>query len=298
MRKYWAGALVVASLALAGCGAGQGATHIRPDALGPNAQAWQGRQYVALGDSYTAGPGIGGITAVSGRKACQQSDENYPHLVAARLQMKLKDVSCSGAQTGQMKGSQDRDGVTVPPQFDALSSATGVVTVGIGANDEQMFMKLIYGCVVVRDSHPHGAPCQKALRSTGVSVAGLQHRLTRRLAKVYRGIQRRAPHARVLAIGYPQIVPAHGHCAALPFATGDYAFARSVIVAFNDAMRAAARRTDVTYVDTWSSTAGHDICAHDPWIAGSSAGRAGAPYHPYAEEMQAVAADVVKVLAS
>jgi lysophospholipase L1-like esterase len=290
-----AGGLVVASLALAACGGPT--THIRPDTRGPHAAEWKGKRYVALGDSYTAGPGIGGSTAVTGPEACQQSDENYPHLVAARLEMTLHDVSCSGAQTAQMTRPERRNGERMPPQFDALSSATDLVTVGIGANDNRVFMKLISGCVFLATSRPHGSPCRTALLGAGVTVHRYQRALTRHLVRVFRGIARRAPHARILAIGYPQVVPAHGHCSELPLATGDYRLARAVNIAFNEAMRTAAERRGITYVDVWDATEGHDICSTSPWIAGSSPGRAGAAYHPYADEMQAVAVEVVKVLA-
>lgn len=297
MRKFLVGGLVVVSLALAGC-RGEGATHVRPDDAGPRATAWKGKQYVALGDSYTAGPGIGGASAVTGPAACQRSEENYPHLVASRLQLKLDDVSCSGAQTAQMTQPQVRDDERQPAQFDALSEDTDVVTVSIGGNDNQVFMQLIGGCVLLAQTHPHGSPCRAALLGSGTTIGSYQRMLTRRLVKVLRGIARRAPNAQVLAVGYPQIIPAHGHCADLPLATGDYRLARSVNAVFNTALQRAAERRHVTYVDNWDSTAGHDICATTPWIAGSQPGRAGAAYHPYAEEQQAVAANIVKALAS
>lgn len=51
--------------------------------------------YVALGDSYAAAPGVPEQTDA----ACGRSSANYPSLVAASRGARLKDVSCSGATT-------------------------------------------------------------------------------------------------------------------------------------------------------------------------------------------------------
>jgi hypothetical protein len=55
-------------------------------------------QYVALGDSYTAGPGIPGPDG--GPAGCQRSSRSYSALVTLHLRLKpdqLRDTSCSGA---------------------------------------------------------------------------------------------------------------------------------------------------------------------------------------------------------
>src|SRR5215212_4544922 len=51
--------------------------------------------YVALGDSYVAGPGIPLPIKPWG---CIKSDHNYAHLAAPRLGLDLRDPSCSGAE--------------------------------------------------------------------------------------------------------------------------------------------------------------------------------------------------------
>ena len=54
-------------------------------------------RYVALGDSYTAGPLIPNQTLEP--LGCLRSDHNYPSLISANLKEPVKDVSCSGADT-------------------------------------------------------------------------------------------------------------------------------------------------------------------------------------------------------
>ena len=61
-------------------------------------------RYVALGDSFVAGPLIPTTDLASG---CARSDHNYPSLVAKALDVKtFVDVSCSGATTSDLTGVQ------------------------------------------------------------------------------------------------------------------------------------------------------------------------------------------------
>src|SRR3954469_3865632 len=68
------------------------------------APANPGGRYVALGDSYTAGPLIPNQSLDP--LGCLRSDANYPHRVAPAVGMSLVDVSCSGAETGDMTAAQ------------------------------------------------------------------------------------------------------------------------------------------------------------------------------------------------
>src|ERR1017187_444451 len=67
-------------------------------AILPSVASANGQSYVALGDSYTAGPGMLPVSATA-PPGCGQSQKNYPHLVASVLGLSLTDVSCSGAKT-------------------------------------------------------------------------------------------------------------------------------------------------------------------------------------------------------
>jgi len=91
-------------------------------------------RYVALGDSYTAGPLI---MPMNDAFVCARSARDYPALLAARLQVQqFTDVSCSSATTRDF-GSPQPGNVsgTNAPQYDALTRGTTLVTVGIGGND-------------------------------------------------------------------------------------------------------------------------------------------------------------------
>lgn len=248
--------------------------------------------YVALGDSFTAAPGVPKTDSDDG---CLRSDGNYPHLLAASLGSGLTDVSCSGADSTALVGVQrTSDGEIHPAQFDALSDTTDLVTVGMGGNDLQLFSSVLGACVSQAQSEPNGTPCTDAGAS---KVAPTLKQIQDRLAAVFAGVKNRAPNATVVAVGYPQVIPQSGTCRdLLPLAAGDYPFARKVNQGLDDAVRAAAKQSKVLFADIWTASAGHDICASDPWINGIKENPGAIPFHPFAAEQKAVAAEIEKVL--
>lgn len=248
------------------------------------------QQYVALGDSYTAAPLVPTMSMADG---CLRSGSNYAALVAASLPgTELVDRSCSGADTSHLLAPQETGDGTVPPQLGAVTADTDVVTLGIGGNDFNLFGNLMGYCTFLRGQDPSGSPCRNAAQQPDVGdiyldvLPGIRTHLVDAVAE----IRRRAPDAQVLVVGYPQIVPAGAGCTALPFARGDVAYARMVNRRLVTTVRAAAKRADATYVDVWSATEGHDICADDPWINGAqTVAEKALAYHPFAAEQAAVA---------
>jgi lysophospholipase L1-like esterase len=252
-------------------------------------------RYVALGDSYSAAPLVPVTDVANG---CFRSSANYPSIVAKKLGAKLDDRSCGGASTKDFEHSQFPD---VPAQLSALKPDTDVVTVGIGGNDEKVFGQLVGRCPSLKASDPAGAPCRTAMNSSGKdALLSALDRTGTIVTRLLREVHQRAPKAKVLVVGYPQIVSADHTCRELPLATGDYAYAQQVNFALTEMLRKAAQATSSTYVDVWTASKGHDICSADPWINGSMDNeKAAARYHPFANEQAAVAGLVLeKVRAS
>src|SRR5437879_1488004 len=111
--------------------------------------AAQVNHYVALGDSYTAGPLIPWLPLDPG--GCAKSTNNYPSLLAAKLKpKKFTDASCSAADTTNMTKPQHTFLGTNAPQFNALTKDTDLVTIGIGGNDFGVFGSLINTCPALR----------------------------------------------------------------------------------------------------------------------------------------------------
>lgn len=244
-------------------------------------------EYVALGDSFTAGPLIAPEDPAG--QACGRSLANYPHLLAARLDVDtLRDVSCSGAATTHLRSRQSGMFGTNAPQFRALRDSTDLVTLGIGGNDFAVFGRLITGCAQARSQDPDGAPCRERL----AGIADVFDQTGRRVHDALVEIQQRAPDAEVLLVGYPRLFPRDGTCPdVLPFADGDYAFASSVQQQLNQALRRAAESAEVAFVDVARPSRGHDACAgEDAWVNGRRTVDGEAlSYHPFDRGMAAVA---------
>ncbi|CAB4713827.1 unannotated protein [freshwater metagenome] len=195
------------------------------------------------------------------------------------------------------------DGVLHPAQFDALDRQVDLVTIGIGGNDLGLFSTLLQGCSALAAQGGSGGSTTPTSLADGCTPAVRRQareslaQIQRTVAAAFTGVVDRAPKARVLAVGYPQVVPEDGTCAELPLAEADYGFARSINEGLSDAIEEAAADAGVEYVDLWKITAGHDVCSDDPWINGSSTDPGAAlAFHPFAEEQQAVAEQILEIL--
>ncbi|GAA3670733.1 SGNH/GDSL hydrolase family protein [Nocardioides ginsengisoli] len=281
--------LVAATLALAGC-------TTRAHKAGAGEGLHKGDRYVALGDSYTAAYLTGKLDTESG--GCLRSLTNYPRQVADKLGLELTDVSCGGATTADVTAGQKPTwGAAVPPQIDAVGPDTRLVTIGLGGNDFNLFGRIIINCMFAAQQDPTGSPCTD-IAAKNPRVWQVFDRIQQRLVRVVELVRKRAPEARVLLVGYPQAFPATGGCAQFPIATGDMTLARDLLNGLNGAVEGAASDSGASYVDVWTPSAGHDICSKDPWIAGARPERTdGFAYHPYPEEQQLVARQVLDVLA-
>jgi hypothetical protein len=275
-RALLGGALAVVLAALAGCGGGP------PARIGDSPYS----PYVAMGDSYTAGP----LSPVQSGDGCLRSSANYPALVAARLHIPdVVDRSCGGARiTDLLHGGNGHE-----PQVDALTRDTRLVTIGVGGNDDDIAATLYTTCFALATSAPTGSPCEDSMRrSDGTDrLLSAMPGIEDRMAGLLEEVRRRAPGAKVLVVGYPQGVPDAGTCPdRLPLATGDYAYFRRVMDALNASLRRATGAAGDVWVDTWRASKGHDVCSDDPWINGATPlpGKAAA-LHPLESEQKAVA---------
>ncbi|MEU0073785.1 SGNH/GDSL hydrolase family protein [Streptomyces sp. NPDC006332] len=228
--------------------------------------------YVALGDSYTAGPGI--PDQHGSPAACDRSDRNYPSLVARRLGIDatdFRDVSCSGATIGDLSQAQGTDDGTNPAQLGALSSRTRLVTLGIGGNDIG-FSSMIRQCVergvvyyaLGGTRASDGAPCREHYRSGGTDETEEKIRTAgTRLTGALSDIHRRAPRARVYVVGYPAILPADAsNCGrTMGLAPGDVAYLHAKEQQLNATLRARAEAAGAGYIDTYTPSVGHDACS-------------------------------------
>ena len=236
--------------------------------------------YVALGDSYAAGPGI--PTAASGPAGCNRSAQNYPSLVQARARYRaFRDVSCSGATIADLTSTQSTASGSNPPQLNAVTGDASLVTLTVGANDVG-FGEVLTRCLSGSRTLPGG--CRSAFVHDGHDVlADRVAELGPKLARMLAEIRRRAPGATVLVVGYPRLLSGQvGGCDGAPFSREDVSYLNDTSTALNSTLEQRAEEAGDRYVDTASASAAHDVCRPPElrWVEGSEPASAAAPFHP------------------
>lgn len=253
--------------------------------------------YVALGDSYAAGPLI--PQQVGTPAGCLRSDRNYPTLVAGTGRVPdFRDVTCSGAVTDDLFAPQVTSLGTNAAQLDALGPDTAGVTLTIGGNDIG-FATIISECAARSGRDLSGAAC----RDFYTDAAGDDELATRiddtapKVAATLQEIAVRSPEAEVYLVGYPAILPdgGPGCFPVVPFTAGDVAYLRETEQALNAMLAEQADAAGVTYVDTYQAFIGHDVCSPPgtKWIEGLVPTAPAAPVHPNALGMLSMAQDVL-----
>jgi lysophospholipase L1-like esterase len=292
-----AGATLVAATltAMAGPAAAR-ASQIQPDT---GATSISG-PFVALGDSFAAGNLI--PSSPAGTPAgCLRSSHDYGADAAAALGVtQYVDATCNGATTASMTQAKSVPLGTNPPQLDALAADDSVVTLTIGGDDIG-FTGILETCGKLSVTDLFGNPCQRHYQAGGTDqlVAAIDAAAPK-VAAVLQAIEARAPDARVLLVGYPDILPASGHgCWPLvPFAFGDVPYLRGIEVDLNDMLASTAAANGATFVDTYQATVGHDACtgASTKDVESLVPTSVAFPFHPNQRGELAMAQQVVAAL--
>ena len=237
------------------------------------------QEYVALGDSYTAGPVIPLQVPIFG---CLKSNNNFPNLTTRELGLSLMDASCSGAETEDMTNPQgvSPDGPN-PPQFDRLSATTDIVTLQIGGNDIG-FSGIAEDCF---SDSPEGTPCQDRYVVDGRDEISERIQATAPLvAAVFQGINDRSPTARVLAVNYAAIMPhtGPGCWPQMPITEGDVPYLRAKQEELNAMVATQAAAAGAELIDWYAASVGHDACQPPAirWVEPAAPANAAAPVHP------------------
>ncbi|MFO6454436.1 MULTISPECIES: SGNH/GDSL hydrolase family protein [unclassified Aeromicrobium] len=255
-------------------------------AVASDSPADRALHYVALGDSYVAGPGI----ADQVNAACGRSDRSLARLIASALGAEtLIDASCSAATTQHLWSPQHTNETVQPPQLDSLEPTTTLVTLGtIGGNDVDV-AALAATCILEGCGDVSLEPYADAIDA---------------LEPIYRDlvaeVRRRSPEATIVAVGYGTPFPAAA-CASFGVATdSDLHRLQSVVNRLSDTLARVAATEGVAFVEMrdLAGWAEHSACA-DPaeqWIRGLESHDDGFPLHPSALGMSAMAGHVVQTV--
>jgi lysophospholipase L1-like esterase len=213
--------------------------------------------YVALGDSYSSGVGAGGESG-----DCQNSPNAYPALWAnSHGPSSYVSVACSGATTADVAGSQ------VP----ALSSATSLVSITVGGNDEN-FASIMEDCNLYGDD-----TCVSEIQAAEDDARA---NLPGKLGLLYGQIADRAPNAHVVVLDYPRFYDLANDCVGL--SQTKRAKIDEGIDLLDSLTAAAAGGAGFSFADVRGAFGGHEICDDNRWLHSVNFLDFGESYHPTA----------------
>jgi lysophospholipase L1-like esterase len=242
-------------------------------------------QYVAMGSSYGAGffiqpqePGDPGD--------CGRSEIDYPHLVAAKLHLQLDDVTCGGATTANALTTPQGSN---PPQIDAVTSKTRLVTMTIGGNDVN------YIATAIECGVP-SLNCATTANTAQIDAAFTA--LPNSLSQLIQAIRARAPKATIVLVTYLRLVPPTP-CGALEYTPAATRLVGSIGQRLEHVFVSVAKADHIILVDPYAIGAQHGPCAKgsQKWIAGLTPTN-GFEYHPTAAGHRQMAHMVEQELAA
>ncbi len=255
---------------------------------------------VALGDSYTAGDLLP-LDLPGQPLGCLRSGKGYAVQVAKALGAgnDFVEAACTGAGVKEMTRAQRTYLGTNAPQLSVLSPDDRLVMLTLGG-DDLGFLAVLRTCMALSVTNPFGSPCRSHYASGGTDqLAARIDAEQAKLTTVLHAISSRAPRARVLLVGYPDMIPQRGGCwPAVPITSGDIRYLRGIETRLNGILAASAAAAGVSYVDTYTPTIGHDFCQdHDvKYVEGLIPTSLAAPFHPNARGQNAMAAAVLATL--
>jgi hypothetical protein len=256
--------------------------------VGAPAQSADPVNYVAMGDSFSAGTGIWPSDS-SANPACLRSANDIGHLLAPQIGAQLTDVACGGAKTGDFAGKQYG---FIAPQLDALSGRDRR-----GDDDDRrqrqrhVFVSMIMACASasVRRPSGFGSPCKSIYGNTFKNK--IANQTYPALVSALQATKAKAPNAKIGIAGYLTVLPAtwNSGCWDSGIARGDVPYIFDIQNYINATVKRAAAAAGVTYVDV-SESLTHDACrpAGQRWTASITSFEA-APAHPNLAGSQAYA---------
>jgi lysophospholipase L1-like esterase len=219
-------------------------------------------EYIALGDSFSAGVGTGDYDPSSGD--CLRSPKAYAPLWAAdHPSYSLDFRACSGATSKDVLALQLED----------LSGDSALITVTAGGND--IGFSTILGTCLRADEEGCAVAVEKAGTIVDEELPGL-------LESLYEEIEDRAPSARVVVLGYPKMFDTSGECPQSGLSPESRTIINDGTQLLDDTIRATAREAGLTFVDVQPVFTGHEVCSADPWLNGLTSSEYDS-FHPNAK---------------
>lgn len=249
-----------------------------------------GCTYVALGSSFAAGPGLR-PRATPSPCAAGRSAINYPHLVARRLGLELDDRSFSGATIAQIAGVEPSR--RAEPQVEGVGASTRLVTLTGGGNDVGYIPRLTLASLPRPLQWTPICRRVEALSEPRAVEVAFEH-LRADLDTLIHTIRSRSD-ATIVMTDYLTVLPDDvQHVNGVPQEIA--LWAKATAARLSATLFSAADHSGAIFVPVGEASATHHAWSDQPWTRAFHFGlRAGAPYHPTAEGMSAVAGLICRV---
>lgn len=223
--------------------------------------------YVALGDSFSAGEGVGHYIAGTDEplgNVCHTSEKSYPYVINNRLNLSgFASYACSGAMIEHFTtNAQYKDTPATGPgddtQHKLLSEGSiipKIVTISLSGNDMGFGEKLRYclGTPRCYDSYEERVQIAEEITS--------QH--SRLVNEVYKAISVNKQDIKLYVLGYPKLFDDSdtANCAVnVRFGAYQRKMANDLVSYFNAVIKSAAEHAGAFYVDIEEAMAGHRLC--------------------------------------
>ncbi|KAE8448856.1 hypothetical protein EG329_008858 [Mollisiaceae sp. DMI_Dod_QoI] len=241
----------------------------------------------ALGSSFAAGPGI----PPQINRLAHRSGNNYPHLLAARLDADLTDLTVSGATLNNIlsepQGSYRWS--TFQPQLEGLPADADIVTVTGGGND----MGYIGGMMTEALKGTFFGYVLSWLIPVKTQVLPTTQEVAQRFIAVIDAIRKIAPKSRIFLVEYFSLLgPDTRPGIDVNLTEEQIRHHQEVAEELSTAYRLAAEaRPDCEVIPVHKGSRDHGLGSKEPWVEGFSASILwqGNPFHPNLRGMQAVA---------
>ncbi|MEU5163749.1 SGNH/GDSL hydrolase family protein [Streptomyces sp. NPDC020875] len=277
---------------------GTGDEDVAWDAVAFQPLAAKPRHVVAvLGDSFTSGEGAGAYSRESDKdhgtaqwNACRRSDNAWarklvlpgnttplgPLTDGFGAAAELGFTACSGAMTKDVAAvpsgnvpqphREGRFGEVLQTDSGVLSPDTTLVMLTLGGNDEGGFASAMQECGGLSNCANDAGFLPK--------YRGVVDRMIPDLASVLETVAARAPQARIVLMGYPELLSRTEKCSGSLYYDLTEAQALAELVgyantrqrALTDLLRTGPGQLKIEYADPVSAFAGHGGCDTDEWI--------------------------------
>lgn len=263
------------------------------------------RNIAALGSSFAAGPSIDPIID----ERAKRSGNNYPALLAKKLQATLTDLTVSGATTDNILYTPQQTSLNpfaakIPPQIEGVPSNADLVTITAGGNN------LGYSASMMK------AALSNSLKSSyltcipgyllGLTVSspttdkGSTDSAVAGLVAVIKAVRAKAPSARIILVDYLAVfgTETRPNEPNLPLSAEQISLYRAAGRVLDEVFEEAARQGEVELVKASGISHNHAIGCAMPWVTAFSPTFNFMPFHPNQEGMQAVAEELYRTVTS